>query len=88
MQAMAKSKEVQMKELNESLMEISEELGNICEELSELNSSLNTIGTMITINMLLSSHPELKEKVAPLMEELIKGLELALSKPDEEMGPD
>jgi hypothetical protein len=82
---MAKSKEFQMKDLNESLMEISEELGNICEELAELNSSLSTIGTMITINMLLNSHPELKEKFAPLIEELVKGLELALSESDEEM---
>ncbi|NMC11014.1 MAG: hypothetical protein GYA39_08600 [Methanothrix sp.] len=80
---MAKSKEVQMKDLNESLMEISEELENICEELSELNSNMSTIGSMITINTLLSSHPEMKEKVAPLMEELIKGLELALSESDE-----
>jgi hypothetical protein len=64
-------------------MEISEELGNICEELSELNSNMSTIGSMITINTLLSSHPEMKEKVAPLMEELIKGLELALSESDE-----
>ena len=80
---MAKSKEVQMKDLNESLMEISEELGNICEELTELNSSMSMIGTMMTINTLLRSHPEMKERVAPLMEELIKGLELALSEPDE-----
>jgi hypothetical protein len=76
---MAKSKEVQMEDLKETLMEISEELGNICNELSELNSSLSTIGTMITINMLADTRPELKDKIAPLISELIKGLEITLS---------
>ncbi len=73
-----------MEDLKGPLVEISEELGNICDELSELNCSLNTIGTMITINMLLSARPEMKEKVAPLMEELIKGLEISISELDEE----
>jgi len=35
---MAKSKDVQIEDLNETLMEISEELKDICNELSELNS--------------------------------------------------
>jgi hypothetical protein len=75
---MAKSKDVQMEDLKENLMEISEELGNICNELSELNSGLSTIGTMITINMLVGTRPEFKDKVAPLMNELIKGLEIKI----------
>jgi hypothetical protein len=81
---MAKPKEVQMENLKETLMEISDELGNICNELSELNSSLSTIGTMITINMLADTRPELKDKIAPLINELIKGLEITLSEMDEE----
>ncbi len=81
---MAKSKEIQMEDLQETLMEISDELGNICNELSELNSGLSTVGTMITINMLVNSRPELKDKVAPLINELIKGLEITLSGMGEE----
>jgi hypothetical protein len=81
---MAKSKEVKMEDLHETLMEISEELGNICNELSELNSGLSTVGTMITINMLMSTRPELKDKVAPLINELIKGLEITLCEMGEE----
>jgi hypothetical protein len=81
---MAKSKEDQMVDLKETMMEISEELGNICNELSELNSSLSTIGTMITINMLADTRPELKDKIAPLINELIKGLEITLQDMDEE----
>jgi len=81
---MAKSKEVQMEDLQETLMEISEELGNISNELSELNSSFSTIGTMITINMIVDARPELKDKVAPLINELIKGLEITLSDMGEE----
>jgi hypothetical protein len=41
---MAKTKETQIEDLNETLMAISEELGNICKELSELNSGLSTLG--------------------------------------------
>jgi hypothetical protein len=81
---MAKTKDTQLEDLNETLMAISEELGNISSELSELNSSLSTIGTMITINMIINQRPELKHKVAPLMNEFIKGLELTLSEIDEE----
>jgi hypothetical protein len=81
---MAKSKEVQMEDIQETLMEISDELGNICNELSELNSGLSTVGTMITINMLVNSRPELKDKVAPIINELIKGLEITLSAMGEE----
>jgi hypothetical protein len=84
---MAKSKEVRIEDLQETLMEISEELGNICNELSELNSGLSTVGTMITINMLMNTRPELKDKVAPLINELIKGLEITLSAMDEENFP-
>ncbi len=73
-----------MEDLQETLMEISEELGNICNELSELNSSFSTIGTMITINMLVNTRPELKDKVAPLINELINGLEITLSEMGEE----
>ena len=81
---MAKSKEVQTEDLQETLMEISEELGNICNELSELNSGMSTIGTMITLNMIVNMRPELKDKVAPLIDELIKGLEITLSDLGEE----
>ncbi|MCX6675131.1 MAG: hypothetical protein NTW84_01780 [Methanothrix sp.] len=81
---MAKSKEVQMEDLQETLMEISEELGNICNELSELNSGMSTIGTMITLNMIVNMRPEMKDKVAPLIDELIKGLEITLSDLGEE----
>ena len=73
-----------MEDLQETLMEISEELGNISNELSELNSSFSTIGTMITINMIVDARPELKDKVAPLINELIKGLEITLSDMGEE----
>lgn len=69
--------------MNETLVEISEELGNISNELAELNSSMSMIGTMLTINMLVDKQPEFKDKVAPLMNELIKGLELSLSEIDE-----
>jgi len=79
---MAKLKETQLEDLNETLMEISEELENISNELSELNSSMSMIGTMLTINMLVDKQPEFKDKVAPLMNELIKGLELSLSEID------
>jgi len=81
---MAKSKEVQTEDLQETLMEISEELGNICNELSELNSGMSTIGTMITLNMIVNMRPEMKDKVAPLIDELIKGLEITLSDLGEE----
>jgi len=81
---MAKTKDTQLEDLNETLIAISEELGNISNELSELNSGLSTIGTMATINMIVAQRPELKDKVAPLMNEFIKGLELALSEIDEE----
>jgi hypothetical protein len=80
---MAKSKEPQIEDLNETLTEISEELENISNELAELNSSLSMIGTMITINMIVDGHPEFKSKVAPLINELIKGLEIGLSETDE-----
>jgi len=81
---MAKAKDTQLEDLNETLMAISEELGNISNELSELNSGLSTIGTMATIHMIVAQRPELKDKVAPLLNELIKGLELALIEIDEE----
>jgi hypothetical protein len=81
---MAKTKDTQLEDLNETLMAISEELGNISSELSELNSSLSTFGTMATIHMIVAQKPELKDKVAPLLNELIKGLELTLSEIDEE----
>jgi len=84
---MAKSKEVQTEDLQETLMEISEELGNICNELSELNSGMSTIGTMITLNMIVNMRPEMKDKVAPLIDELIKGLEITLSDLGEENIP-
>ncbi len=80
---MAKLKETRIEDLNETLVEISEELGNISNELAELNSSMSMIGTMLTINMLVDKQPEFKDKVAPLMNELIKGLELSLSEIDE-----
>jgi len=73
-----------MEDLQETLMEISEELGNICNELSELNSGMSTIGTMITLNMIVNMRPEMKDKVAPLIDELIKGLEITLSDLGEE----
>lgn len=79
---MAKSKETQIEDLNETLIEILEELGNISNELSELNSSMSMIGTIITIDMLVDKHPEFKDKVAPLMNELLKGLEISLSEVD------
>jgi hypothetical protein len=81
---MAKSKEVQMEDLKENLAEISEELGNICDELSELNSNLGMIGTMITIDLLVKMRPEMKDKVAPLINELVNGLAITLSDLDEE----
>ena len=81
---MAKTKETQIEDLNETLMAISEELGNISSELSELNSGLSTLGTMTTIHMIVAQRPELKDKVAPLINELIKGLELTLSEIDED----
>jgi len=81
---MAKSKEVQMEDLKENLAEISEELGNICDELSELNSSMSMIGTMVTIDMLVKMRPEMKDKVAPLINELVKGLSITLSDLGEE----
>jgi hypothetical protein len=76
---MAKLKEVQMEDLKETLAEISEELGNICDELSELNSGLGMIGTMMTIDMLVKMRPEMKDKVAPLINELVNGLSITLS---------
>jgi hypothetical protein len=76
---MAKSKEVQMEDLKETLSEISEELENICDELSELNSGLGMIGTMMTIDMLVKMRPEMKDKVAPLINELVNGLSITLS---------
>jgi hypothetical protein len=84
---MAKSKEVQMEDLKENLAEISEELGNICDELSELNSNLGMIGTMITIDLLVKMRPEMKDKVAPLINELVNGLAITLSDLDEEEIP-
>ncbi len=79
---MTRSKETQIEDLNETLIEILEELGNISNELSELNSSMSMIGTIITIDMLVDKHPEFKDKVAPLMNELLKGLEISLSEVD------
>jgi len=73
-----------MEDLQETLMEISEELGNICDELSELNSSMSMIGTMVTIDMLVKMRPEMKDKVAPLINELVKGLSITLSDLGEE----
>ena len=84
---MAKLNETQIEELNETLMEISEELGNISNELSELNSSMSMIGTMLTINMLVDKHPEFKSKVAPLMNELLKGIEMSISEIDKMEAP-
>jgi hypothetical protein len=81
---MAKSKEVQMEDLKENLAEISEELENICDELSELNSGLGMIGTMMTIDMLVKMRPEMKDKVAPLINELVNGLSITLSDLGEE----
>jgi len=81
---MAKSKEVQIEDLKETLTEISEELGNICSELSELNSNLSMIGTMITMDLLVKMRPEMKDKVAPLINELVNGLAITLSDLDEE----
>jgi hypothetical protein len=83
---MAKSKEAQLENLQETLMEISEELENICDELSELNSSMSMIGTMMTIDMLVKMRPEMKDKVAPLINELVNGLAITLSDLDEEQG--
>jgi len=82
---MRKSKETQLEDLNETLMEVSEELRNISNELAELNSGLSTIGTMVTINMLLDEQPQFKDRLTPLINELIKGLEMTLSEMDEEM---
>jgi hypothetical protein len=84
---MAKSKEVQMEDLKETLAEIPEELENICDELSELNSNLGMIGTMITIDLLVKMRPEMKDKVAPLINELVNGLSITLSDLDEEEIP-
>ena len=63
---------------------ISDELGNICNELSELNSGLGMIGTMMTIDMLVKMRPEMKDKVAPLINELVNGLSITLSDLGEE----
>jgi len=68
-----------MEDLKENLAEISEELENICDELSELNSGLGMIGTMMTIDMLVKMRPEMKDKVAPLINELVNGLSITLS---------
>jgi len=68
-----------MEDLKETLSEISEELENICDELSELNSGLGMIGTMMTIDMLVKMRPEMKDKVAPLINELVNGLSITLS---------
>ncbi len=82
---MAKSKETQLEDLSEILMEVSDELRNISNELAELNSSLSTIGTMVTINMLVDKQPQFRDKLAPIINELIKGLEMTLSEKDKEM---
>ena len=89
---MAKTKDTSVEDLNNTLREILEELGNISYELSEINSGLSTIGTMVTINMIVDKRPELKDKVPPLINELIENMAIAFSDidketPDEERVP-
>jgi hypothetical protein len=81
---MAKTKDTSVEDLNNTLREILEELGNISYELSEINSGLSTIGTMVTINMIVDKRPELKDKVAPLINELIENMAIAFSDIDKE----
>jgi hypothetical protein len=73
-----------MEDLKEILMDIADGLESIREEFSEMNSNIQTIGSMLTLNLLINHRPDLREKISPLMDELAKGVDFAMSDLDEE----